>query len=276
MRYSIALVILAAVPAAAQQTPSNLPFLVQEQSTPADEALAFYDSKPYIPVRRGEVYTAGFLTEAKDPAFGRVIGAVRPPQVASTVAAAVISRGTIIGIRAPDGVSWKAGDTLVIAVTRPGPREWGDVVVPTGLARVVAVTPTQVNAAILTVYGPVRPRQAVYALPPFADRGEVAPVRVPGGARGAVIGPRDRRELSQTGGVLFVDLGSVDGVKIGDFIEFRRAVKAGRDRADTMDELMAVGQAVNVNDQSSTIRLIRVSTPDIPAGTPAVRVATLP
>ena len=276
MRAPLALLLLAAAPLAAQQTTATPSFLTPQTPVVAEDALAFYEAQSYVPVRRGEVYTAGFLTEGKELSFGRVIGPTRPPQVAAHSPAATMTRGAIIGIEPAAGATWGVGDTVVFAVRRPALKGWGQIIVPTGLARVTSVTSRQTNVMLLTVYGPVRPQQVVYKLPALPTPGEATLVKVENGARGEVIGPRDQRELAQPGGHLFVDLGSVDGVRLGDFIEIRRAVAARRDAADTIDELMGVGQVVNVNDQSSTIRLVSVTTPDIAAGTPAIRVATLP
>jgi hypothetical protein len=275
MRAPFALLLLAAAPLAAQQPTSPPSFLTPQAPITTDDALAFYEAQSYVPIRRGEVYTAGFLTEGKELTFGRVIGPTRPPQVAAHSPAATMTRGAVIGVEAPAGASWNVGDTLVFAVRRPALKGWGHIVVPTGIARVSAITPRQVNVVLLTVYGPVRPQQLVYRLPALPTPGEATLAKVTNGVRGEVIGPRDQRELVQPGGHLFIDLGSVDGVRLGDFIEIRRAVAARRNGADTIDELMGVGQVVNVNDQSSTIRLVSVTTPDIAAGTPAIRVATL-
>ena len=274
-RASFALLALLAAPAAAQQT-TGLPFLMPPESTATEESVAFYDNTPYVPVRRGEVYSAGFLSEGRELAFGKVLGPTRPPQVAAQAPGAEMTRGAIVAIEPPAGVSWASGDTVVFAVRRPAPKGWGEIVVPTGLGRVVSATARQTQVSLLAIYGPVRRDQVVYELPAFTPRGEVVPVAVPNGARGSVIGFRDRRELAQTGGHMFIDLGSEDGIVQGDFVEIRRKAGPRRYASDTIDELMGRGQVVNVGRGSSTIRLIGVVSPDIAMGTPVVRVATLP
>ncbi len=174
------LVAVIAAPLAAQDgTPGAYPFLVQPEPTATEEALAFYDSQPYVPIRRGEVYAAGFLTEDRAMAFGRLLGPTRPPQAAATAPGAEMTRGAILAVEAPAGVRYQPGDTVVFAVRYPAAKGWGDIVVPTGLARVGATTSTQTLVTLLTMYGPVRRGQQVYPLAPFVDRGEV----VSGGTR---------------------------------------------------------------------------------------------
>lgn len=257
-------------------TPGAYPFLVQPEPTATEEALAFYDSQPYVPVRRGEIFAAGFLTENRIAAFGRVLGPTRPPQVAAKAPGADMTRGSILAIEAPVGVHYQPGDTVVFAVRYPAPKGWGDIIVPTGLARVGSTTPSQTHVTLLTIYGPVRRGQYVYPLEPFVDRGEVFPAAVINGARGTVIGFRDRRELAIPGSHIFIDMGAANGIRLGDFVQVRRSVRARLDAADTIDEALALGQVVHVGTRSSTVRLIRVISPDVATGTPVVRVATLP
>lgn len=261
---------------AQDRAPGAYPFLVQPEPTATEEALAFYDSQPYVPIRRGEVYAAGFLTEDRMVPFGRLLGPTRPPQIAARAPGAEMTGRAVLAIEAPDGVRYQPGDTVVFAVRYPAPKGWGDIVIPTGLARVGATTPRQVLVTLLTMYGPIRRGQYVYPLAPFADRGEVVPAAVVNGARGTVLGYRDRRELAIPGSHIFIDIGAANGVRLGDFIQVRRAVHTRLNAADTIDEPMALGQVVHVGVSSSTVRLTRVSSPDIHAGTPVVRVGTLP
>ncbi|MBA2291411.1 MAG: hypothetical protein H0W15_03025 [Gemmatimonadales bacterium] len=256
--------------------PGAYPFLAQPEPTATEEALAFYDSQPYVPIRRGEVYSAGFLTEDRMMAFGRVLGPTRPPQVAAKAPGAEMTRGAILAIKAPDGVRYQPGDTLVLAVRYPGPKGWGDIVVPTGLVRIGATTPTQTLVTLLAMYGPVRKGQHVYPLAPFADRGEVFPAPVVNGARGTVLGYLGRRELAMPGAHIFTDMGAANGVRLGDFVQVRREVHTRLNAPDTINEPMALGQVVHVGARSSTVRLFRVTAPDLAVGSAVVRVATLP
>jgi hypothetical protein len=103
----------------------------------------------------------------------------------------------------------------------------------------------------------------------MVNPGEVKPVPADGPV-GAVIAARESRELMMPGGHLYSDLGQRDGVKPGDFVEVRL------DAADADGSPMATGQILHVSPNSSTVKLMNVTRPQIHPGTAVVRVATLP
>lgn len=276
MRSAVVVFMLAAAPLAAQQSSgSGLSFLQSPRSAAADAMSTQTDEPVYVPLRRGEVFAAGFLAEV-GMAFGGVLGPVRPPQVSSNRSGAMMTRGEIVAVHPPAGVTYAQGDTVVLAVRRAGPKGWGDIVVPTGLARVGASDGRQTLATLVAVYGPIRRGQDVYRLEPFVDRGDVRPVAVAGGLRARVLAHRDRREMAQSGSLLFVDAGRAQGMRLGDFVEIRRQPHARLNAADAIDEHMGVAQVVHVGEHSSTIRVFGLTSPDVATGTPVVRMATLP
>lgn len=233
------------------------------------------DAVPYSPIRVGQSYAAGFLTELRLLPYGQVLGAVTPPQIRSAAGGAVISVGATIAIRPPAGASYAKGDTVVLAVRHPGPKGWGDVITPTGLARVRGADGNQTLAELLAIYGPIRDGQVTLPLEPVSNPGQVQPVKSTG-PRATMIGSREPRELFQPGNVIFIDAGRAAGMRLGDFVEVRRAAAHRLNAPDQVDELMATGQVVAVNEKHSSVTLVRIVSPDIPAGTPVVRVATLP
>lgn len=267
---TLALVVLA-TPLAAQDP---LAFL-RKGEVPPDAALIIYKEQPYRPIRVDEARAAGFLTEGRMLPFGKVLGPVTPAEVRSTSTGALALTGTQIGIRPPEGAAYQVGDTVVLATVKQGPKGWGDIVVPTGLARVDQVGERQTLATVISTYGTIRDGQVTLPLEPVNDPGKVQPVRV-AGPSGTIITSQSPREVKQPAGILFIDLGRETGIRPGDFLEVRRPVVRRQNASDTIDELMATAQVVRVNAQSSTIRLIRIVAPGIEAGTPVVRVATLP
>ena len=277
MRVFLALLFVAAAPIAAQQPSNSLPFLMPatSQSVP-DESRGYFELQVDAPLRIGEVRSAGYLTEGRNIAFGKVLGPTRPPQVSSTKSPATFTRGASIAIEPPVGVTYQPGDTVVFAVRRPAPDGWGEIVVPTGLARVLGREGRQTLTTLLRTFGPVRRDQDVYPLEAYTSRDGEKLVAVSGSASGSVIGKRDRRELISAGGYLFVDLGPAQGTRLGDFVEIRRTPSERLNASDTIDERMALGQVVHVGERSSTVRILKVITPDIPAGSRVIRVATLP
>ncbi len=268
--------LVAALPLGAQapSDPDGTPFFLRKVPPPAD-ALKAYSEQPYRPVRNGEVYSAAFLTEGREMAFGEAIG---PSSVALSTpgGTAVTALGTAISVRPPEGGSYRVGDTLVVAEVRSGPRDWGEVVVPTGLVVVTGHAEHQALAGVVAIYGFMRGGQAVFPAAPISNPGEVRPVAVDEGPEGAMIAPLTERELMMTGGHLFSDLGQRDGIRIGDFVELRSGARNDDERPESTTELMATGQVVHVSQNSSTIKLTNVLNPALRPGAAVVRVATLP
>ena len=271
MRFTLAILVLAAAPLAAQQT-DPLAFL-RPPLSPSEQAKR-YSEIPYRPVRPGEVRSAGFLTENRAMPFGRVLGPVSPEQVQSSQSAEIAMSGMRIAVRPPAGVAYQRGDTILLAIITPGPEGWGDIVIPTGLARVGDHDPRQTIANVIATYGPIRDGQVTLPLEPV-------PNLVPSN-RSKWRGRREQclvletRELQQPGGLMFIDIGRTAGIRIGDFVEIRRRPGPRLNASDTIDELIATAQVVHVGDKSSTILLNRVVAANIDAGTPVVRVGTLP
>jgi hypothetical protein len=268
--FSLALVILA-TPLAAQDP---LAFLRPHEVAP-DAALVLYKEQPYRPIRVDEARAAGFLTEGRILPFGKVLGPVTPAQVRSTSTGALAMTGMVIGIRAPEGATYQAGDTVILATVKQGPKGWGDIVVPTGLARVDKIGERQSLATVIATYGAIRDGQVTLPLEPVKDPGKVQPVAATGPS-GTIISSQAPRELQQPSGILFIDLGRETGVRPGDFLEIRRRVVRRQNASDTIEEVMATAQVLRVNDHSSTIKLLRVIDPGIAPGPSVVRIATLP
>jgi hypothetical protein len=273
MRSMVTLLTLAALaPLSAQGTMS-----AQARERASEPTFAAYDGPSYRPVRAGDVRSSGFLTEQASTAFGRLIGPVDPPLVRSAQTPAVVFPGTIVAVQPPEGATYQRGDTVLIALVVPAPTGWGSIIIPTGLARIGDRSPRQTLATVIAMYGPVRGgAQVVLPLEPLSNPGDVQPVTV-AGPSGELITSREPREVSQTGEVFFINIGRSAGMRIGDFVEIRRRAGPRANGADTIDDVMGVAQVVHVGEKSSTIKLTRVIDPtNIRAGTPVVRIATLP
>jgi hypothetical protein len=272
MRITNALVLgsLLAVPLAAQ-APSDAdgrPFFLRK-AEPVTVALQAYREKPYLPIRPTEVRAAGFLTEDQPTAFGEALGSANTGATRTQGSPAVTALESIFEVNAPEGDSYQAGDTLIVARVGAGPKGWGERVIPSGMLVVTESHGRHALTRVVNIFGPLRAGQAVYRAAPIANPGEVKPVAAAGPV-GAVIGAREVRELLMPAGHLYTDLGQRDGIKLGDFVEVRR------NAADAETTPMATGQVVYVSPNSSTVKLMNVTRPQIMPGTAVVRVATLP
>jgi len=239
------------------------------------ETIAATDERPVRPLKPYDFHAAGFLTEGERLVFGRVIGSVTPAQIPAS------GRGSItmysrVALEAPEGASYQVGDSLLIADVSKRMEDWGRVVKPTGLARVVEISQGRPIAEMVAVYGEVLRGQALLPAEKFADPGTVRPVAVADGVEAEVVGWPGRRELKGAGIVLFIDKGRNAGVAPGDLFELRRQPGRSRDGYVNVDELMATLQIVHVRERSATARVLNVVSPDIAAGTRALQVAKLP
>lgn len=274
MRFTLAvLVVVGALPLAAQN-PDPLAFL-RRTNDQDDIAFINYRNQPYAPMRSGELRASSFLTEMRAMPFGEVLGPVDPPVVRATQSAEAALSGTVIAVRPPEGAAYQRGDTVVLATVSPGPRGFGDIVIPTGLARIGDHTSRQTLATVLVMYGPIRYGQVVMPLEPVTNPGKVQPVAI-SGPTGELIASEEPRELLQVGGRVFVDMGRSAGLRVGDFVQIHRRGAPRINAADTIDDLMATGQVVHTGEKSSTIRLTRIIDPAVRPGAVVVRTATLP
>ena len=274
MRSTFALISLVAVLPLSAQRSDPVAFLRPPREI-GDPSVDAYRPPTYRPVRSGEVRSSGFLTELRQMPYGRLLGPVNPPLVRSAQTPEVSFPGTVVAVTPPQGANYRRGDTVLLAVVIPAPRGWGEIVVPTGLARIADQNPRQTLATVIEMYGPIRAGQVVLPLEPTGNPGMVQPVTI-SGPTGEIIASREPRDVAQAGGVFFANMGRAAGVRVGDFVEVRRHPGPRLNGADTVDDLIAVAQVVHVDEKSCTIKLIRVIDPDLRPGTPVVRIATLP
>lgn len=231
---------------------------------------------PKSPLRSWDFHSAGFLTEGEEMPFGRMVGPVIPPQIPTRDPRGAATLYTTIAVTPPAGASYQVGDTLLVVNTSAMLQGYGRIVEPRGLARVVSESEGIPIAEVIAVYGEILPDQAVLPAEKFPDPGPVRPEPVSDGLQAAVIGWPGRRELKGSGIVLFIDKGRSDGVGLGDMFEIRRAAGRHRDGAVTIADVMATAQVVHVREHTATVRIVGVSSPDVPRGTHAFQVAKLP
>jgi LysM domain-containing protein len=241
-----------------------------------EESIKAYTDQPYRALRRSEFYSSGFLTEKQKLPFGTVLGPVTPQQIrASSVNANAMPYSTI-AIEAPRGATYQIGDTLLVATLGGEIESYGQVVVPTGLIRVVDTVQGRYVANVVATYGPIRNGQRVLPAEKFAPSGDAHAVPVTEGVRATFIGGPGRQDIKAPQMVVFLDKGREDGVAAGDLFEIRRRAERLADGRQLINEVMATLQVVHVRDHTSTARLINILSPDIPPGTGARQVAKLP
>lgn len=253
-----------------------MPEFAQQRGIQIADALTSYVDQTYRPLRPGEFYSSGFLTEGQALPFGQLLGVVTPQQIQSLSERSSAGLYSTVGVRPPEGGEYAPGDSLLVVQLGDEWREHGSAVVPTGLIRITGRSGEQYLGEVVAVYGPMRDGQLVLPAERFSAGPTEHAVPVEDGLLGAVIGGRELRELKHPLNVLFIDRGRQDDVRPGDLFEVRRRPAPQTGAADTIDELMAMGQIVRVGATSSTLLLLQVVSPDIRPGTQVRQIARLP
>jgi nucleoid-associated protein YgaU len=241
-----------------------------------EESLKAYNHQPYRALRRSEFFSSGFLTENQKLPFGQVLGPVTPQQIRANSANASAMPFSTVAIEAPRGATYQIGDTLLVARLGAEYESYGQVVVPTGLVRVVDTVQGRYVANVVATYGPIRNGQQVLPAEKFTPSGESHAVPVTEGVQATFLGGIGRQDLKAPQMVVFLNKGREDGVAPGDLFEIRRRAERLSDGRQLINEVMATMQVVHVRDHTATARLINILSPDIPPGTDARQVAKLP
>jgi len=242
----------------------------------SEQNLVSYAEKTYRPLRPGEFYSAGFLTENRKLAYGKVLGTVTPEEVATLAPPTTALQFAKIGIVPPKGAAYQVGDSLLIAKRITNYQGYGDIILPTGVAQVVEVGPTQTVAVLVEMFYRVHNDQVALPLEHFTPGGDQHAVPVADGIEAMVITPRTSDFLTEQQSVVFLDKGRADGVAPGDVFEVIRTPEQRYDAAATTAQLMAKLQIVRVGEHTSSGLVVRVDQADVKPGAHARQVAKLP
>ncbi len=232
------------------------------------------DVSRYRPVRRGEFYAAGFLTEGAHLPWGRVLGeASEPPGERSYQTSSAMIHQTV-ELKAPRGAAYREGDSLLIAeLAREIPGGWGRVVKPTGIVQVRYARGEDALGEVIVQFHRVVDGQVALPLEAFQDPGMVVPVPVVNGLEASVIGLREEHPVPIQQNVVFIDAGKAQGVALGDLFEVLEPLSAAHAEAQ---RAVAVLQVVHVRDRSASGLIIQISEPGIHAGQPVRLIRKMP
>lgn len=231
-------------------------------------SLRAYAELPNRPVRRGEFYAAGFLTENEDIPWAIPIQGTDAPSIATLEYSGQTQWFGEIAIRPAPGASYHVGDSLLVATLDRRLVDWGDVVVPVGIVQVTLVQPQQILGTLVAQYSAPRRDRRYVAMPlePFRDPGEVRPVPVETGLEGTMIGLRDIQWLAGTQDYVFIDRGRSDGVVPGDLFEAYRTPSP--EPGSASPQVLATLQVVHTREHSATALIVGLTRADLRPGTP--------
>jgi hypothetical protein len=241
-----------------------------------DAVIRAYTDQPYRPLRRGEFYSSGFLTEGRDLPYGKFLGPVVPSQLSSTRNRGGVNLFTEVALTPPEGAQYQVGDTLLVVRRDRRISDYGHVIVPTGMVRVTDTSRPQNTALVIAAFDPMRPGESVIPAESFRDAGQVRPVPVADGVMASVIASRDPQELKGPQDVLFLDKGQADGVAPGDLFELVSDPQDHGNGEVLLPRSMGLLQVVRTGEHTATARVLSVSQPDVRSSTPARQIARLP
>ncbi|HEV2670219.1 MAG TPA: LysM domain-containing protein, partial [Gemmatimonadales bacterium] len=240
------------------------------------DVLRAYAEQPYRPLRAGEFFGAGFLSEGEDLPWGQVVGATSTSAIMRLSTSNSATMYEEIAIRPPHNASYHVGDSLLLAridrVLQFG--RWGEVIVPVGIARVTAIEESQVLARVVGQYERVHDGQLAMPLEPFRDPGQVRPTPVEKGLVAKVIEARDPHPIAGAQQYFFIDKGRRDGVALGDVFEVYKP--AGDYLGSASEEIRAVMMIVHTREHSSTGLLIQITHPGLDSGLPVRLIKKMP
>jgi LysM repeat protein len=238
------------------------------------EVLRAYVNQRYRPLRRGEFYAAGFLTEQERLPYGRVLGNTSVPAIPRLTNRSTATTFDQISVQPPRSASYHVGDSLLIVRIDRDISGWGGVVVPLGVARVTELQRRQVLGDVIMQFGRIHDGHLALPLEPFKDPGEVRPTPVEGGLEGVVIAERDLHVLAGPQQVVFINRGRAEGVTSGDVFEvFRPAAGVP---GTSSEQMQVVLQIVHTRDHSASGLILNIGHPKLVPGMPVRLIRKMP
>src|SRR2546425_403023 len=246
----------------------------RSRTAEVQDILRAYANQPYRPLRRGEFYAAGFLSERERLPWGLVLGATAVPAIPRLTQHTTATVFGQIAIQPPQGASYHVGDSLLIARIDRDLPSWGDVVVPVGVARVTDVQKSQLLGDVIMQFGRIHDGNLAMPLEPFKDAGEVRPVPVRRGLEAIVISQRDLHVLTNAQQILFLDRGRAEGVVPGDLFEIYRP--ASRELGGASEQPLIVVEIVHTREHSCSGLVLGITPPGVFPGPPARLIRKIP
>ena len=238
------------------------------------DVLRAYANQPYRPLRRGEFYAAGFLTEGEKLPYGRVLGNTSVPAIPRLTETSTATTFDQISVQPPRNASYHVGDSLLIVRVDRDIAGWGGVVVPLGVARVTELQRRQVLADVIMQFGRIHDGHLALPLEPFKDPGQVRPTPVDQGLEGIVIAERDLHVLTGPQQVVFINRGRAEGVTPGDLFEVFRP--ASGLPGTSSEQIQVVLEIVHTRDHSASGLILAIGHPNLVPGMPVRLIRKMP
>ncbi len=239
------------------------------------EAVEVQQARAYRAVRQGEYFSSGFLTEGQTLPSGRLFASFQ-----TTVLGNIQTRRTAnlfedVIIDEPPGDTLQEGDMLLSFRRGDEVFNYGEVIRPTGMLRVVGRAGNRYRATVIAQYNAIEMGQEYIRVAPFVFNTDRRAQPVSDGVEGEVVALRDPRELLNTQDIVFIDKGADDGLRLGDV--FRLYLEhVDQERGGTVAQDQALALVVNVRSRSATAVIVELYRGDIRVGSKALQVRRMP
>jgi hypothetical protein len=196
----------------------------------------------YVAVSRDAVYSAPWLIPlgAEPESSGSIEGFASEGARASTIR-------SFDQVRVAMPIPARVGAELQIFRPSRTIEDVGEVIIPTGVLTVSTINDDGVIGVVTKEYQRIQPGDLVRPVPAYSMTPGRAAREVVGGSEAMIMGFAGAQGLNDLGHVGFIDLGSDDGIGIGDeFVLYSAAVGAPEGRL----------QVVGVSPNTSAVRIL--------------------
>ncbi|HEV2017059.1 MAG TPA: LysM peptidoglycan-binding domain-containing protein [Gemmatimonadaceae bacterium] len=218
-------------------------------------------------VRPGEVQAAPYADRDGGPKdAGWLVASADRPGIKTSIVRSKYQLNDALYVSLPKGSVARVGDTYMSYVLGPDLGDFGEVVIPTGILRLEAVTPGQRPLArIVRQFGQIELDQQMTRVPEVTfPTGSLSAVA--GGTRGTVIYVHEEPVLPSIGHYVLISPSAKNGIKIGDEITFIDN-SIGMDNETSAPPVVAgVGQVVRVTPYATSVLIVRQVQPTIRDG----------
>ena len=227
--------------------------------------------------RRGEIEAAPYADRDGGPRGpGRLVSSVDRPGIKTTIVSARYQLNDDLYLDLPRGQVARLGDTFMSYVLGPDLGDFGQVVVPTGILRIEALSSGRgAVARIIRQFGEIKLDQRVIPAPDVTvPSGTLSAVI--GGTRGTVVHVPDEPVLASIGHYVLISPNAKNGVNVGDEVTFIDNSVGPEDRNPAPPVVAGVGQVVRVTPYAATAIIVRQTQPTIRNGMPVRMTGKMP
>ena len=220
-------------------------------------------------VRRGELEAAPYADRDGGPrGAGRLVASVDRPGIKTSIVQSRYQLNDDLYLELPRGQAAHLGDTFMSYVLGPDLGDNGQLVVPTGILRIEALTPGQRPVArIIRQFGAIKLDQNIIGAPDLSlPTGTLS--SVVGGPRGRVVYVHDEPVLPSIGHYVVISPNAKSGIHVGDEITFIDNSTGREDENPAPPVIAGTAQVVRVTPYGSTAIIVKQIQPTIRDGMP--------